>query len=137
MYFCFTDCFVYFFVLLFNSDNGKEFIATVVVDLLKESNPNCYIVTGRPRTPRDQGSVKSAGKVVQQVLKASRLRIVCGTKRLIGQNFLDRSWRCVTVILACERIAFQARRRSLARKIINNSNVSCLKCVNVRRYSRD
>ena len=59
-------------MLLFNSDNGKEFIATVVVDLLKESNPNCYIVTGRPspRTPRDQGSVESANKVVQQVLKS-------------------------------------------------------------------
>ena len=72
LYFCFTDCIIYIFVLLFNSDNGKEFIATVVVDLLKESNPNCYIVTGRPspRTPRDQGSVESANKVVQQVLKS-------------------------------------------------------------------
>ena len=54
----------------FNSDNGKEFIARVVVDLLKESNPNCYVVTGRPRTPPDQGSVESANKVVQQVLKS-------------------------------------------------------------------
>ena len=52
------------------SDNGKEFIATVVVDLLKESNPNCYLVTGRPRTPRDQGSVENANKLVQQVLKS-------------------------------------------------------------------
>ncbi len=62
--------YIYIFVLLFNSDNGKEFIATVVVDLLKESNPNCYVVTGRPRTPRDQGSVESANKVVQRVLKS-------------------------------------------------------------------
>jgi hypothetical protein len=69
MYFFFADSIIYFFVLLFNSDNGKEFIATVVADLLKESNPNCYIVTGRPRTPREQGSVESANKVVQQVLK--------------------------------------------------------------------
>jgi hypothetical protein len=52
------------------SDNGKEFIATVVVDLIKESNPNCYLVTGRPRTPRDQGSVENANKMVQQVLKS-------------------------------------------------------------------
>ncbi len=52
-----------------HTDNGKEFIATVVVDLLKESNPNCFIVTRRPRTPRDQGSVESANKIVQQVLK--------------------------------------------------------------------
>jgi len=52
------------------TDNGKEFIATVVVDLIKESNPNCYLVTGRPRTPRDQGSVENANKMVQQVLKS-------------------------------------------------------------------
>ena len=69
MYFFFVDCIIYFFVFLFNSDNGKEFIVTVVVDILKESNPNCYIVTGRPRTPRDQGSVESATMVVRQVLK--------------------------------------------------------------------
>jgi hypothetical protein len=56
-----------------HTDNGKEFIATVVVDLLKESNPNCFIVTGRPRTPRDQGSVESANKIVQQVLKSISL----------------------------------------------------------------
>ena len=51
-------------------DNGKEFIATVVVDLLKANNPNCFVVTGRPRTPRDQGSVKNANKLVQHVLKS-------------------------------------------------------------------
>ncbi len=34
------------------ADNGKEFIVTIVVDLLKASNPNCFIVTGRLRTPR-------------------------------------------------------------------------------------
>ncbi len=34
------------------------------------SNPNCFIVTGRPRTPRDQGSVESANKLVQSVLKS-------------------------------------------------------------------
>jgi len=33
-------------------------------------NPNCFIVTGRPRTPRDQGSVESANKLVQRVLKS-------------------------------------------------------------------
>ncbi len=55
------------------ADNGKEFIATIVVDLLKESNPNCFIVTGHPRTPRDQGSVENANKIVQQVLKSISL----------------------------------------------------------------
>ncbi len=53
-----------------HADNGKEFIATIVVDLIKESNPNCFIVMGRPRTPQDQGSVERANKIVQQVLKS-------------------------------------------------------------------
>jgi hypothetical protein len=65
-----TDYIIFFFVCLFNSDNGKEFIAKIVVDLIKANNPNCFIVTGRPRTPCDQGSVKSANKIVQQVLKS-------------------------------------------------------------------
>ncbi len=69
MYFVVAYYIVFYFVLVFNSDNWKEFIATVVVDLLKASNPTCFIVTGCPRTPRDQGSVESANKVVQQVLK--------------------------------------------------------------------
>ena len=43
---------------------------SVVVDLLKESTPSCYLVKGHPRTPRDQGSVESANKLVQQVLKS-------------------------------------------------------------------
>jgi hypothetical protein len=46
---------------------------TIVVDLLKESNPNCFILTGRPRTPRDQGSIESANKIVQQILKSISL----------------------------------------------------------------
>jgi hypothetical protein len=70
VYFLFADCIIYFFVFLFNSDNGKEFIATVVVDLLKESNPNYYSrVVQELHVTRDQGSVESTNKVVQQVLK--------------------------------------------------------------------
>ena len=90
MYFFFAYYLIYFFVFVFNSDNGKKFIETVVVDLLKASNPNCFIVTGRPRTPRDQGSVESANKVVQQVLKCisleNRLRsIEVNCTKLLGQ----------------------------------------------------
>ena len=60
-------------VFLFNClslDNGKEFIAKVVVEMMMEHNRNCFIVTGRPRTPRDQGSVESANKLVQRILKS-------------------------------------------------------------------
>ena len=38
--------------------NGKEFIATVVVELLKANNPNCFLVTGRPSTLCSQGSLR-------------------------------------------------------------------------------
>jgi hypothetical protein len=48
----------------FHANNGKEFITTIVVDLIKESIPNCFIVTGCPRAPQDQGSVESANKIV-------------------------------------------------------------------------
>ena len=90
MYFFFAYYLIYFFVFVFNSDNGKKFIETVVVDLLKASNPNCFIVTGRPRTPRDQGSIESANKGVQQVLKCisleNRLRsIEVNCTKLLGQ----------------------------------------------------
>ncbi len=85
-----ADNIIFFIVCLFNSDNGKEFIATIVVDLLKASNPNFFIVTGRLRTPRDQGSVKSANKIVQQVLKSISLEnrlpsIEVNWTKLLGQ----------------------------------------------------
>ena len=38
-----------------------------------ENNPQIFIVTGRPRTPRDQGSVENANKLVQRVLKGISL----------------------------------------------------------------
>ncbi len=73
-----------------HADNEKEFIATIVVDFIKESNPNCFIITGHPRTPRDQGSVESANKIVQQVLKSISLEnclqsIKVNWKKLLGQ----------------------------------------------------
>jgi hypothetical protein len=37
---------------------------------MKQNNPNCFIVTGHPRIPRDQGSVESANKLVQCVMKS-------------------------------------------------------------------
>jgi hypothetical protein len=84
MYSFFADSNIFIFVFVFNSDNWKEFIMTVVVDLLKTSNPNCFIVTGRPRTPRDQGSLESTNKVVQQVLKCISLEN--------GLQFIEVNW---------------------------------------------
>ena len=55
-----------------------------MVHLLMQHNPNIFIVTGRPRTPRDQGSVESANKLVQRVLKS-----ISAERRMKG---LDVNW---------------------------------------------
>ena len=55
-----------------------------MVELLKANNPNCFLVTGRPRTPRDQGSVENANKLVQRVLKS-----ISAERRLKG---LEVNW---------------------------------------------
>jgi hypothetical protein len=55
---------------IFHTDNGKEFIATTVVRLLQDNNPHCFVVTGQPRTPRDQGSVENGNKLVKRVMQA-------------------------------------------------------------------
>jgi hypothetical protein len=55
-----------------------------VVDMLKANNPNCFLVTGPPCTPRDQGSVENASKLVQRVLKS-----ISAERRLKG---LEVSW---------------------------------------------
>ncbi len=57
---------------------------------MKRNNPNCFIVTGCPRTPRDQGSVESANKLVQRVIKSISLeRCLAGLEvnwtRVLGQ----------------------------------------------------
>jgi hypothetical protein len=54
---------------VFHTDNGKEFTGSDVLELLKEYSNHIVTVTGRPRTPRDQGSVESMNKTVKSVLE--------------------------------------------------------------------
>ena len=53
---------------IFHTDNGKEFTAVCVLELLHHLNPNIMTVTGRPRCPCDQGSVENVNKLVKRVL---------------------------------------------------------------------
>ena len=53
---------------VFHTDNGKEFTAKIVIAMLREFNPNILTVTGRPRTPRDQGCVENMNKLVKKIL---------------------------------------------------------------------
>jgi hypothetical protein len=66
---------------IFHTDNGKEFTAVYVLELLRHLNPNIMTVTGRPRRPRDQGSVENVNKLVKRVLGT-----VLAERRLAGQN---------------------------------------------------
>jgi transposase InsO family protein len=66
---------------IFHTDNGKEFTARCVLELLRHLNPNIISVTSRPRRPRDQGSVENVNKLVKRVLGT-----VLAEQRMAGQN---------------------------------------------------
>jgi hypothetical protein len=67
---------------IFHSDNGKEFTAKCVLELLHHLNPNIISVTGRPRRPCDQeGSVENVNKLVKKVLGT-----VLSERKTEGQN---------------------------------------------------
>ena len=53
---------------IFHTDNGNEFTARVVIDILQDMNPSILTVTGRPRTPRDQGSVERANQTIKRIV---------------------------------------------------------------------
>jgi hypothetical protein len=55
---------------VFHTDNGTEFIAKEVIEMLKRINPNIAPVTGRPRKPSDQGSVERQNQWVKKVKKS-------------------------------------------------------------------
>ncbi len=61
MYYVFGVMFILSFlqVLLFcsQSDNGKEFVASVIAELVKQW-PGTKIIRGRPRHPQSQGGVE-------------------------------------------------------------------------------
>ncbi len=70
--------------MIFHTNNGKEFMAKVVLELLWDLNPNILTVTGRPRRPSDQGSVENMNKFVKRTLGT-----VLAEYRLFGKH---RNW---------------------------------------------
>lgn len=54
---------------ILQSDNGREFVAQVVIDLVSRW-PHCKIVHGRPRHPQSQGSVERSNADVENMLRA-------------------------------------------------------------------
>jgi transposase InsO family protein len=55
---------------IFHTDNGKEFTAKCILDLLCSRSPHITTVTGRPRTPSDQGLVERANSTFKAMLYA-------------------------------------------------------------------
>ena len=53
---------------IFHTDNGKEFVAQDVMQILEENNPNILTVTCQPRTPHDQDSAERMYKLIKKVL---------------------------------------------------------------------
>ena len=66
---------------IFQTDNGNEFVARQLLDMIAEINPAIITVTGRPRTPRDQGSVERANQTVKRILAD-----VCAERRKDGKD---------------------------------------------------
>ena len=60
---------------IFHTDNGKEFTAHEIITLLRLINPRILTVTGRPRTPRDQGSVESMNKLIETQIRMEGMDI--------------------------------------------------------------
>ncbi len=66
---------------IMHSDNGKEFRAKIVLELLRNLNPNILSVYGQPRYPQDQGSIESMNKFVK-----GNIGSVLDERRLLGKN---------------------------------------------------
>jgi hypothetical protein len=88
----------------------------LVVDLMIKNNPNCLIVTRGPRTPCGQGSVESANKLVQCVMKSISSKNRLADPKSTGQNSLDKSWQYATATPAERDIAYPTMRLFLGRR---------------------
>lgn len=59
--------------LIFQCDNGKEFQGAVL-EMLRTANPMTTTINGRPRTPRDQGSVERANQGIKNIIASMVLQ---------------------------------------------------------------
>ena len=50
----------------FHSDNGRELVNEIVLNLVKEWLGETAIVNGRPRNPKSQGLIKQRNRPVQK-----------------------------------------------------------------------
>ena len=55
---------------IFQTDNGKDVCGREVLDEVYKLNPGCITIQGRPRTPRDQGTVERANRSAQDIINS-------------------------------------------------------------------
>jgi IS30 family transposase len=58
----------YGYPTILHTDNGKEFTGKKLINEMRKNAPSMVTVTGRVRTPRDQGSVENMNKLVKTAL---------------------------------------------------------------------
>ena len=58
------------FPTIYQTDNGNEVCGNEVVRLVMENNPHIDTITGRPRTPREQGSVENANNGIRNTVQS-------------------------------------------------------------------
>jgi IS30 family transposase len=61
--------------LVLQSDNGKEFTGSALLDMLYELDPAITTVYGRPRTPRDQGSVERLNQTIKRIISKQVMKM--------------------------------------------------------------
>ena len=92
--------------IIFHTDNGNEFVARQIIEMLAEINPAIITVTGRPRTPRDQGSVERVNATVKRAVAS-----VCAERRREGK---DDNW---TMLLGLVTSSLNTHRSRLANSV--------------------
>ena len=61
------------FPLILQTDNGSEFVAEDVLKELNLISPYSHAMQGRPRVPRDQGSVERANQMIKSLINKRSL----------------------------------------------------------------
>lgn len=98
--------------IIFHTDNGNEFVARQILDMIASINPAIITVTGRPRTPRDQGSVERANQTVKRAIAD-----VMAERRREGK---DDNW---TMLLGLITSALNTHRTRLATSVESYTTV--------------
>jgi transposase InsO family protein len=83
------------YTAMLHTDNRKEFVAKLILKILKELNPYIVTDTGRPLTPCDQGSVESMNKFIKKVLLSMVSEL---TLKSIDPNWTNLLGRVMAVV---------------------------------------